>query len=1557
MFVSLAALLGIQSSVQAAIATWTGASSTDTNWSDGNNWSGGTGSAGVPAAANSVVFNNTGTTTSSGVSNVVDSTGGNFLGTIASLQYANTANSQNTLIASGVTLYVTGTDSSGDTFVVGTENISSPAAMVTNSISGPGGTLIVSNTADNFMVSQSAAATGAKATLILTNLDNLLVDVSRIGVGVSGKYGWFNNDSQTYPNGVIYLARTNIITTSFSMVPGVTTSYTNWAGYIYVSGHEIEEAIEVGNGADNSASTTPSFIYLGQTNAFYIDSIGVGKSKSSAAGASLLFNPIFSSPAAYFRGTNGSASRVSFWAIGDNATGGSTSSGAFGTNDFSGGTVDILADQMFLGIDKLTQTGSSARGALFFTGGIINVNGLTLGAQESTTAANIGTAVGVMTLNGAGATLQVNGNLELGHTTVNSPGATNSFGLLSVTNGTVFANNIIVGAVSTNNTINLVNATLIVTNTLATNSSGLANFTITNSVLGLTVPANASLLGLVQTLNAGSGTNSIQLASVPVFSAASYPRQFPLIKYTTMTGTFDFGLTNLPASAPGAYLSNNVTSSPKSIDLVIPVSPAPVITVPPQPFSGSPGATVTLTVTNTGNTPLAYQWYYTNGFATNLLSGSTGPGGSSAMSGSASNVLTLAGAQTGDSGGYFVILTNLYGSATSTVVQVTIAASAVPPSVTGPSSQTVIAGNNTTISDSPSGSPVPVLQWQFNGTNLTDGVQNDGSGIIGSMTAALTITNVQYPGDQGTYSLVASNSAGLATNNTYLTVIVTPTISVQPISQVVTNTQSVTFSVTASGVPAPGYQWYVGATPIANANSSVYTIASAQPSNIGVYSVLVTNSAGSLASSNVTLTVNSTMAATALSPTNGATGICYDTPLYISFSQAPVLNNIGKIKIYNVTNSSTPVDTLDLSLGSPQSRTIGGVAINAYPVIITGNTAAIYPHSGVMTSNQTYYVTIDDGVFEDGVGAYFAGIAATNTWQFATKVGGPANPTNLVVAADGSGDFATVQGAADFIPNGNANRVIVNIRNGTYTEIVRLNSKNSVTFRGQSRHQTFVTYPNWNGINGSSSTRPMFGVLGANDVAIENITLTNSTPNASGNNQAETLYVNSCKRFILYNADVDSYQDTLLVNASGDQAYVQDSHIQGNTDFMWGQGTLYATNAEILFMPFQSAQDYMTQARTPQGTNGFAFVNCRLIGANSGVTNCYLGRDASGSGYPYGQVALVTCTIDTNVVVPVGWALGSGSVQGSGANGTSNLRFWEYQSVYTNGDLVDTSQRASWSEQIDGNTATNLVENVTNWFGGWQPQLAPNILTNPISQSVPGGQSVTFSVSATGISAPAYQWLMNGTNLIGQTSATLTISDPNVNDDGTYSVIVSNAAGSVTSSPATLSVGNTAPVFTPVPDQTIGVGVTLTVTNIVTDPDVPPQILTFALLSAPASATLGSGTGIFSWRAPVASAGTTNLVELTVTDNGTPNLSATQTFNVIVNPVAQPTATLFNYANGQFSLTVNGDNGPDYIVQTSTNLTVWQNLFTNSSPAVPFTFTDSNAAAVPVQFYRIMLGP
>ena len=170
--------------------------------------------------------------------------------------------------------------------------------------------------------------------------------------------------------------------------------------------------------------------------------------------------------------------------------------------------------------------------------------------------------------------------------------------------------------------------------------------------------------------------------------------------------------------------------------------------------------------------------------------------------------------------------------------------------------------------------------------------------------------------------------------------------------------------------------------------------------------------------------------------------------------------------------------------------------------------------------------------------------------------------------------------------------------------------------------------------------------------------------------------------------------------------------------------------------------------------------------------------------------------------------------------------------------------------------------------------------------------------------------------------------------------------------------GNPPPALTPVLDQTINAGQTVLVTNRAVDPQVPPNTLTFGLLSHPAGATLTSlnaTNALFAWRAPVGQANTTNPVTVAVTDNGT-GLSATNHFNIVVNAITNPVIGSVTLAQGQVSLTVNGPQGPDYTLLTSTNLLNWQMVFTTNSPALPYTYIDPNPVN-PATFYRFQIGP
>lgn len=169
--------------------------------------------------------------------------------------------------------------------------------------------------------------------------------------------------------------------------------------------------------------------------------------------------------------------------------------------------------------------------------------------------------------------------------------------------------------------------------------------------------------------------------------------------------------------------------------------------------------------------------------------------------------------------------------------------------------------------------------------------------------------------------------------------------------------------------------------------------------------------------------------------------------------------------------------------------------------------------------------------------------------------------------------------------------------------------------------------------------------------------------------------------------------------------------------------------------------------------------------------------------------------------------------------------------------------------------------------------------------------------------------------------------------------------------------GNTPPVINPVPNQTVNVGATLLVTNTASDSDLPAQTLTFSpAASLPANASLNSASGVFSWRPHVSQANTTNLIQVQVTDNGSPNLSATNAFSVVVNSVTNPVVGGVTFAPGQITMTVNGPQGPDYTFLTSSNLLSWQPLFTTNSPVLPFTLVYTNLNN-PYLFYRFQIGP
>jgi hypothetical protein len=103
---------------------------------------------------------------------------------------------------------------------------------------------------------------------------------------------------------------------------------------------------------------------------------------------------------------------------------------------------------------------------------------------------------------------------------------------------------------------------------------------------------------------------------------------------------------------------------------------------------------------------------------------------------------------------------------------------------------------------------------------------------------------------------------------------------------------------------------------------------------------------------------------------------------------------------------------------------------------------------------------------------------------------------------------------------------------------------------------------------------------------------------------------------------------------------------------------------------------------------------------------------------------------------------------------------------------------------------------------------------------------------------------------------------------------------------------NTAPAITPLADIALHAGMALRITNSATDADFPPNTLTFSLLTAPSGAAVHPSTGYLLWTLTATNVGTTNLFTVRVTDNGSPALSATNSFRVRIIPPPEVSAAL-----------------------------------------------------------------
>ncbi|MDB6023951.1 MAG: Immunoglobulin I-set domain protein [Verrucomicrobiales bacterium] len=212
--------------------------------------------------------------------------------------------------------------------------------------------------------------------------------------------------------------------------------------------------------------------------------------------------------------------------------------------------------------------------------------------------------------------------------------------------------------------------------------------------------------------------------------------------------------------------------------------------------------------------------------------------------------------------------------------------------------------------------------------------------------------------------------------------------------------------------------------------------------------------------------------------------------------------------------------------------------------------------------------------------------------------------------------------------------------------------------------------------------------------------------------------------------------------------------------------------------------------------------NTTVRGQRFAVTNTYpLGTLTGGDNKDVVIANKIYSNFDeasTNVVVIYGWHYLDGSHIQNVYNGHE-----ETYADYSHGirmvqmNLTVDGQASTVTNVLTNSNFAGLLSDDTIFSNSRIPiprykliAMPPAITVHPVNQTVVSNATVSFSAFAVGENTLAYQWKFNGTNLSGETTSTLTIPNIQATNVGTYTVVVTNSAGTATSIPALLKIKN-----------------------------------------------------------------------------------------------------------------------------------------------------------------------
>ncbi|MGX1369068.1 pectate lyase [Streptomyces canus] len=314
--------------------------------------------------------------------------------------------------------------------------------------------------------------------------------------------------------------------------------------------------------------------------------------------------------------------------------------------------------------------------------------------------------------------------------------------------------------------------------------------------------------------------------------------------------------------------------------------------------------------------------------------------------------------------------------------------------------------------------------------------------------------------------------------------------------------------------------------------------------------------------------------------------------------------------------------------------------------------------------------------------------------------------TTLTVAKDGSGQYSTVQAAVNAVPAGNASRVVIQVKPGTYRELVKVPSnKPHVTIQGtgSSRNDTVIVYNNASGTQKPDGSGT-YGTGGSATVAVEaddfqarNLTISNDFDEAAHQDiasQAVALRTAADKVF-LDGIIVSGDQDTLLVDTAAKdklgRVYMTNSYVVGNVDFIFGRATAVIDKSVITLKKRWNGTSagYVTAPSTAANRKGILIANSTVNGDVSSAS-FYLGRPwHAGGDASLDPQATVRNTSLSAAIKSTPWTDMSGfSWKGD--------RFAEYRNT-------GAGSGAASSERPQLTDAQAADQEVADWLAGWTP--------------------------------------------------------------------------------------------------------------------------------------------------------------------------------------------------------------------------------------------------------------